>query len=260
MKYILILLSIAFTTIVFAKEVYPKVYAKQGDPLYKSAKYISSFKGFPSLKESVIDYEDKLEQTKIFGYKADNTYNKKDVGKYLIALRSLQNSYDKIRKLSIKILLNSMKKNDYDTFTQIVKSGSYYYFTKPMLKNKIIAYYKDNKKKGKIKEIDKIIRDDKNTIKVYSTSSGPIQSQFRTETNKEDKEIILLSTKWCGYCKKAKKFLKSKDINYKEYDIDNSSYGKSLYKQHNGTGVPLMIIGEKVLRGYSEQSILNAIK
>lgn len=63
---------------------------------------------------------------------------------------------------------------------------------------------------------------------------------------------ILYSTKNCGYCKKAKAFMASNSIPYKEYDIEDSISAKRRYTQLGGRGVPLLELKGKTIQGFSE--------
>ncbi len=65
-------------------------------------------------------------------------------------------------------------------------------------------------------------------------------------------KIVLYTTQRCGYCKKAKRFLKHNKINYAEYDVENSNKGRRDYKKLNGKGVPIILVGEQRMNGFSE--------
>jgi glutaredoxin len=61
-------------------------------------------------------------------------------------------------------------------------------------------------------------------------------------------ELILFTTSWCTYCKKAKAYLASKGATYKEVDIESDA-GTASYVQAGGQrGVPLLFkSGQRVL-------------
>ncbi|MCP3688400.1 MAG: DUF4124 domain-containing protein [Gammaproteobacteria bacterium] len=65
------------------------------------------------------------------------------------------------------------------------------------------------------------------------------------------KTVIMYSTSWCGYCKKAAKHFRSKGIPFKEYDIEKSKKAAKAYKKLNGRGVPLILVGKKRMSGFS---------
>ncbi len=65
------------------------------------------------------------------------------------------------------------------------------------------------------------------------------------------KRVIMYSTSWCGYCKKAKAYFINKKIKYTEYDIEKSAKGRADYNKLNGRGVPIILIGQKRMNGFS---------
>ena len=83
-----------------------------------------------------------------------------------------------------------------------------------------------------------------------SVSYGAI----KVDTSKSvyNKKVVLFSASWCGYCKKAKAYFKENRIRFTEYDIEKSSKGKRLYAQMGATGVPVILVGNKRMNGFSE--------
>ena len=66
------------------------------------------------------------------------------------------------------------------------------------------------------------------------------------------KEVILYSASWCGHCKKAKRYFEANGIAYKEYDVEKSQKGKADYRKLNAKGVPVILVGNKRMNGFSE--------
>jgi len=65
-------------------------------------------------------------------------------------------------------------------------------------------------------------------------------------------KVEIYTTGWCPYCVKAKQYLDSLDVPYTEYDIDKSAEARARRKGYdNSTSVPLVIIGDDVIRGFS---------
>lgn len=62
----------------------------------------------------------------------------------------------------------------------------------------------------------------------------------------------LYSTRRCGYCKKAKAFMKSNNIKYREYDIEEDSVARARYKKLGGKGVPVLELRGRTLFGFSK--------
>lgn len=72
-------------------------------------------------------------------------------------------------------------------------------------------------------------------------------------------EVILLSASWCGTCHHAKRFFQNNNIDYCEYDVENSTTGRQLYQKHGAGPVPILLIGELQLNGFSEQRTKAAL-
>ncbi len=72
--------------------------------------------------------------------------------------------------------------------------------------------------------------------------------------------VILYSTSWCGYCKRARSFMRQKNISFDEYDIEKSAVAKRAYEQAGGKGVPLLVHGEKSLQGFSKENYQRFFK
>lgn len=72
-------------------------------------------------------------------------------------------------------------------------------------------------------------------------------------------DIIMLGAWWCSYCYQAKKYFQKNSINYCEYDMENTATGRKLYQQYGSGAVPILLIGEYQLNGFSEQQIEAAL-
>ena len=64
-------------------------------------------------------------------------------------------------------------------------------------------------------------------------------------------DVIMYSASWCGVCKTAKKYFKKNNIKYTEYDIEKSAKGKKDFKKINGKGVPVILVGNNRMNGFS---------
>ena len=68
------------------------------------------------------------------------------------------------------------------------------------------------------------------------------------------KSVIMFSTSWCGYCKKAAAHFRKKGIAFTEYDIEKNKKAAKQYKKLKGRGVPLILIGKKRMSGFSAKA------
>lgn len=85
---------------------------------------------------------------------------------------------------------------------------------------------------------------------VYEKPSTEALSQALAANDK----VVMYSTTWCGYCKKARKYFIANKIPFEEYDVENTEKGRRDYKKLNAKGVPVILIGKQRLNGFSEAS------
>lgn len=80
-----------------------------------------------------------------------------------------------------------------------------------------------------------------------------IDSQLSSDkTSAEIEKIVLYTTSWCGYCKRARGYLNAANIAYEEVDIERSRVGRMEFEQFGDGGIPLIVRGEHSMRGFSE--------
>lgn len=65
------------------------------------------------------------------------------------------------------------------------------------------------------------------------------------------RKVVIYTAEWCGVCRRAKGYFKDKGIAYREYDVEKSQKGRRDYAQLKGTGVPIILVGEQRLNGFS---------
>ena len=64
-------------------------------------------------------------------------------------------------------------------------------------------------------------------------------------------KVVMYSATWCGICKKAKRYFKAKKIPYVIYDVEKSYSGKRDFKLLKGKSVPIIIVGNKRMNGFT---------
>lgn len=70
--------------------------------------------------------------------------------------------------------------------------------------------------------------------------------------NGEQPAVVLYATSWCGYCKMARQFFAANGIRYTELDIEQSSAAYKEHRRLGGNGVPLVVVGDQVVKGWNE--------
>ncbi|WP_295430150.1 DUF4124 domain-containing protein [uncultured Thiodictyon sp.] len=66
------------------------------------------------------------------------------------------------------------------------------------------------------------------------------------------KRVVMYATAWCGYCKQARRYFNTHGVAYSEYDVEQDAAAGREFKRLGGHGVPLILVGEARLQGFSE--------
>ena len=85
-------------------------------------------------------------------------------------------------------------------------------------------------------------------------------SQMVSEQTRAQANVVLYATDWCGYCKQTKRFLDSKGIPFKEFDIEKDAEARKTYEALGGRGIPLIDVNGTLIRGFDPDEILAALK
>jgi len=94
-------------------------------------------------------------------------------------------------------------------------------------------------------------------VKELSKTGSPSSAENVSETplapaeEKKQPEIIMYSTQWCGFCKKARNYFKQYDIQFTEYDVEKSTKGKRDYEKMKVKSVPQFVVDGKKIRVFS---------
>jgi glutaredoxin len=67
-----------------------------------------------------------------------------------------------------------------------------------------------------------------------------------------DRHVRLYGTQWCGYCRRARELLNSRNIPFDDIDIDASPRGREQFALLGGEGVPLILVGRQRMDGYDK--------
>ena len=109
-------------------------------------------------------------------------------------------------------------------------------------------------------------------IKVYNDSpedsldtppaSVRKKEELRPSVERKKKtEVVLYTTSWCPYCRKARDYLRSRGIDFIEYDIEKDKEAAIRKKQlDNRGGVPFAIINGRPIHGFSASAYERALQ
>lgn len=69
-----------------------------------------------------------------------------------------------------------------------------------------------------------------------------------TRNNPRD-NVIILTASWCGYCMSLRQHLTELNVRYTDLDVEHTTEGRWAFNSVRGTGVPITIVGDQVIRG-----------
>jgi len=75
----------------------------------------------------------------------------------------------------------------------------------------------------------------------------------------EAADVVMLSASWCRYCARARGFFVAEDINYCEYDIEQTTQGAALYGRSRFGAIPVIFIGDETLVGFNREQVTSAL-
>ena len=94
-----------------------------------------------------------------------------------------------------------------------------------------------------------------NTAKKVDVTVNGYQrpNNISSDSNSEadSKHVIMYATSWCGYCRKARNYFRANNIAFTEYDIEKNLRAKKQFDAFGKKGVPLILIADKHMRGFS---------
>lgn len=93
-----------------------------------------------------------------------------------------------------------------------------------------------------------------------------VAEQKREAAKPKQPPITLYSTSWCGYCKKARAFMKRKKLAFTEHDIEkDQSAARQLAQLSKRAGIPLggvpvINVNGRLMNGFDPQRLMRMVK
>lgn len=74
-------------------------------------------------------------------------------------------------------------------------------------------------------------------------------------------KVTVYSTTWCGFCHQLKSWLKAKNIDFEEIDVEeNPEAGQKIVEATKQMGVPVTKIGDKYIVGFDRPKLEDSLK
>jgi mycoredoxin len=72
---------------------------------------------------------------------------------------------------------------------------------------------------------------------------------YNPTRNNPPNSVIVLTASWCPYCESLRRHLVELNIPYTELDVDHTTEGRFAFSAVRGTGIPITVVGQQVIRG-----------
>lgn len=72
-------------------------------------------------------------------------------------------------------------------------------------------------------------------------------------------EISLYSAEWCSYCASVRMYFDTHNIEYQEYDVEQSATGLLGLWAFRTNSVPVIVVGNEVIYGYNMDKVSAAL-
>lgn len=73
--------------------------------------------------------------------------------------------------------------------------------------------------------------------------------------------VTVYSAPWCVFCRMAKNYLHSKNVKFKEVDVDQDHTAAHYIMSKTGqAGIPVLEIGDDVILGFDRPKIDDSLK
>ncbi len=94
----------------------------------------------------------------------------------------------------------------------------------------------------------------------YERLKSPFrEGDYTNYLSESNVKVILYRIKTCQFCNQTRDYLKKKNIPYADLDVDTSEKARQDFKQLKGDGVPLVLIGDRLIEGFNPLAFDDAL-
>ncbi len=73
-------------------------------------------------------------------------------------------------------------------------------------------------------------------------------------------KVIVYSAEWCPWCHKTIEYLKNRGVDFEVRDVEKKEYAIEAMKKSGQTGIPVIDINGKIIVGFNQSAIDEALK
>ena len=122
-----------------------------------------------------------------------------------------------------------------------------------------VTHFSDSPPQGK-GAVKMQIKEAEGTSEKAIDPRQPANRQVQGTKAYQDIKVVMYVTDWCGYCRKAREYLRSLGVNLVEFDIEKDAAKREEMRKLGGRGVPLIDVEGILIKGYSQQAIKDAVE
>ncbi len=94
-------------------------------------------------------------------------------------------------------------------------------------------------------------------IAIFNT--GPEPNYCQKSFVQREHAVVMFSTRMCPYCRQARAMFAANTIPFCEYNISASAENQRAFVALGGEGVPLIVIGDEAIHGFSEEAVTEEL-
>lgn len=72
-------------------------------------------------------------------------------------------------------------------------------------------------------------------------------------------QIVMYVMPQCGYCERARSYLRERGLDWREIDIAASAEAKAEFDARGGAGTPLIFVGEQRVSGFDRERLAQLL-
>lgn len=91
--------------------------------------------------------------------------------------------------------------------------------------------------------------------RVRIRTAAPSVDARRDQATPAGSPVVMLSASWCGVCRAARNWFTQNGVAFTEYDVERDRKGMEEYKRLNGKGVPIILVGDQRMDGFSARRL-----
>jgi mycoredoxin len=86
------------------------------------------------------------------------------------------------------------------------------------------------------------------------------EADYSAHLSEAKTQVVMYGTASCSFCNMTRAYFKENKISYADRDVEKSPAAASRHAELGGGGVPVIIIGKRMIRGYQPEVFNDALQ